>query len=145
MKNVFQISAKNSLCLILMFVTYNFSAQEANKTNTKQNYTIKGIVVEKDFPLENVNVVLKGSNEGVVTNSEGKFEFSRKLNTDDVLIFSYIGYSSQEYIVVDDAYKNMNVNIIFDPSDIALLGALKVDGTYSSKRNIFQKFIDLFR
>ena len=139
MKNVFKISVK-SLCLIFLFITYSFNAQEANKT-----YTVKGVVVEKDTPLESVNVVLKGANEGVVTDAEGKFEFSRKLKIDDVLLFSYIGYSPKEYRVVSDISKNMNIKIVFDPSEISLLGAVEVDGTHRSKRNIFQKFTDLFK
>jgi len=144
MKNVFRISVK-SLCFIFLFTAFTINAQESSKTKTSENYSVKGVVSEKDFPLENVNVVLKGANEGVVTDAKGKFQFSRKLNIGDVLVFSYIGYSPQEYKVVSDSSKNTNIQIIFDPSDIALLGAVEVDGAYSSKRNIFQKFADLFR
>jgi len=90
-------------------------------------------------------VVLKGTKEGVVTYFNGEFEFPRQLNIDDVLIFSYIGYNPQEYIVVADASKNEAVEITFDLSDISLLGAVEVEGVYISKQNIFQKFIGLFK
>jgi len=146
MKNVFSISVK-SLCFFLVFSLYNLQAQQATNLNTAtQSYTVKGIVLEQgNSPLGGVNVVLKGTKEGVVTDFNGEFEFPRQLNIDDVLIFSYIGYNPQEYIVVADASKNEAVEITFDLSDISLLGAVEVEGVYISKQNIFQKFIGLFK
>ena len=111
-----------------------------------QQYPVSGIVIdEENLPLAGVNVILKGSTEGVVTDLDGKFEFPRALDVDDVLIFSYIGYNPQEYSVVADASKNTDIKIIFDLSDIFLMGAVEVEGVYESKQNIFQKFIGLFK
>jgi len=111
-----------------------------------EQYTVSGTVVdEENLPLAGVNVVLKGTREGVVTDFDGKFEFTRQLDVDDVLIFSYIGFNPQEYRVVADAAKNSAIKIIFDSSDISLMGAVEVEGVYESKKNIFQKFIGLFK
>ena len=111
-----------------------------------QQYTVSGTVIdEENLPLAGVNVILKGSKEGVVTDLDGKFEFPRALNADEVLVFSYIGYNPQEYKVVADASKNTDIKNTFDLSDISLMGAVEVEGVYESKQNILQKFIGLFK
>lgn len=139
MKNVSSISVR-SFCFLFLLALCNLQAQE-----TVSSYTVLGTVLEQgSMPLGGVNVVLKGTKEGVVTDMDGKFEFPRQLEINDVLIFSYIGYNPQEYEVVADATKNMAVKITFDLSDISLMGAVEVEGVYKSKRNIFQKFVGLF-
>lgn len=111
-----------------------------------EQYTVSGTVIdEENLPLAGVNVVLKGTREGVVTDLDGKFKFLRPLDVHDVLIFSYIGYNPQEYTVVADPLKNEAIKITFDLSSISLMGAVEVEGVYESKQNIFQKFIGLFK
>jgi len=163
MKNVSSISVK-SLCFIFLFALCNVHAQEvaglnavaqkelskAPKTDnaivTAQSYTVKGIVVDHDnLPLGGVNVVLKGTKVGVVTDLDGKFEFPRKLDVDNVLVFSYIGYNPQEYVIVASGSETLDITITFDLSNISLMGAVEVEGVYKSKRNIFQKFAGLFK
>ncbi len=146
MKNVFKISVK-TVCSIFLFVIFNGQAQEATSTdNTAKTYAIAGTVLEDDsFPLEGVNIILKDSKEGVVTNENGKFKFTRKLALGDVLVFSFIGFQPQEYVISADDMANQNIAISFDSSNITLMGALEVDGVYHSKRNIFQKFVGLFK
>jgi len=140
MKNVCSISVKN-FCFLFLFAMFNLQAQE-----TDQSYAVKGTVLEQgSMPLGGVNVVLKGTKEGVVTDMDGKFEFTQKLEADDVLVFSYIGYNPQEYTVVADESENQSIEITFDLSNISLMGAVEVDGVYKSKRNIFQKLVGLFK
>lgn len=111
-----------------------------------EQYTVSGTVIDEDnLPLAGVNVVLKETSEGIVTDLDGKFEFPRQLDVNDVLIFSYIGYNPQEYTVVADASINRDIKIIFNFSDISLMGAVEVEGVYKSKQNIFQKFVGLFK
>lgn len=60
-----------------------------------QNVNVKGTVYdETGIPAMGVNVVKKGTTEGTVTDLDGNFEMSVKRG--DVLVFSYIGYSTQE-------------------------------------------------
>lgn len=111
-----------------------------------QNYTVTGTVLdEENIPLEGVNVVLKGSTEGVVTDFDGKFEFPRALEIGDVLVFSYIGFEAKEYKVTEGTSEKIDITINFDFSDVELMGAVVVGGAYKSKRNIFQKFIAIFK
>ncbi|MFT6795808.1 MAG: hypothetical protein ACJART_000946 [Maribacter sp.] len=112
-------------------------------TPYQETYAVKGIILdEENLPLDGVNVVLKGSTEGVVTDFNGEFEFPKKLEIDDILVFSYIGY---EYKVVASKSDIIAINISFDASDVFLMGTVVVDGVYESKPNIFQKFISLFK
>lgn len=123
-----------------------------SKNNTSQNnisiekYTVKGLVQdENNTPLPDVSIVLKGSTVGTTTDYDGNFEFPRQLNVNDVLVFNYIGFESQEYKVKAGESEIIELTITFDYSDIELLGEVVVGGAFVSKRNIFQKFADLFR
>jgi len=61
-----------------------------------QQQNVKGRVVdEDDNPLPGVNVLVKGSTLGTVTDEEGSFSLSIP-NADAVLVFSFIAYASQE-------------------------------------------------
>ncbi len=161
MKNVLRITVKGFYVLTL-FALLGVQAQEmtslepiignelttmiAEKTSGVSVYVVKGSVVDQDnLPLEGVNVYLKGTSAGIVTDSDGKFEWPNKLDVGKVLVFSYIGYNPQEYTVVESDSETIEVAITFDLSDISLMGAVEVEGVYKSKRNVFQKFIDLFR
>lgn len=56
---------------------------------------ISGIVSdEKGEPLIGVNVSVKGGTNGAITDLEGKF--SLNVDSKDVVVFSYIGYTTQE-------------------------------------------------
>jgi len=78
-------------------------------TVSAQQKTVTGTVVSADDgePLTGVSVVVKGNTyAGTVTDGEGKY--SLKVLPADVLVFSYIGFSSQEkqvgsQIVIDVA------------------------------------------
>lgn len=111
-----------------------------------KDYTVKGTVLDdENLPLAGVNVVLKGSNVGVQTDFDGNFEFPNKLNEGDVLIFSYIGFETKEYVVETSESEVIDIRMQFDATDIILMGDVAVEGLYKSKKNIFQKFIGLFK
>ena len=62
---------------------------------TQQLITVKGTVVDaNEEPLIGVNVSVKGTLTGAITDIEGQFTLSVKAG--DVLVFSYIGYQKQE-------------------------------------------------
>lgn len=114
--------------------------------NPAEQYTVKGTVLdEENLPLAGVNVVLKGTTEGVQTDFDGKFEFPRALKVDDTLVFSYIGYGKKEYTVTAGNSETIDITITFDLSDIELMGEVVIGGAYRTKRNIFQKFVGLFK
>jgi len=161
MKNVKSITL-NVLCLIAVCASSCLYAQETasiatvqttiiseketeKKTKKAELYTVKGTVKDQDdLPLVDVNVVLKGTNEGIVTDFDGTFEWPRQLAAGDVLVFSYIGFNPQEYEIQESDSEIIDIAITFDLSNISLMGAVEVEGVYSSKRSFFQKFLSLF-
>ncbi|MEC5165469.1 hypothetical protein RCH18_001197 [Flavobacterium sp. PL11] len=70
--------------------------------------TITGIVSEAYGPLPGASVLIKGTTIGAQTDLDGKFQISGVTN-DAVLIFSYIGYISQEVSV--KGQKTINVTL----------------------------------
>jgi TonB-dependent starch-binding outer membrane protein SusC len=69
-----------------------------NYTSVKEtvNIVVKGIITnEANKPLSGVSVVEKGTSNGVSTDAKGGFSISVK-NESSILVFSYIGYISQE-------------------------------------------------
>lgn len=75
-----------------------------------QQVMITGSVVDQQgVPLEGISVALKGSSTATVTDEEGAF--SIQVPSDDaVLVFSYLGYESQEVTV--GAQRNLNITLL---------------------------------
>lgn len=78
--------------------------------------TIKGIVTSKNdgLPLPGVNVVIKGTHNGVQTDFDGKFTLKAKLG--DQLFFSYIGF--KQSIVSISKKENITVALEEDISNL---------------------------
>ncbi|NDV57750.1 SusC/RagA family TonB-linked outer membrane protein [Bacteroides sp. 519] len=60
-----------------------------------QSITIKGIVSESTGPLVGVNVIVKGTSNGTITNLDGEYTLTVP-NQNAILEVSYIGYVTQE-------------------------------------------------
>lgn len=120
--------------------------QSISNANIIQEHTIKGTVLdEENLPLPGANVFLKGTKVGVSTDFDGKFEFPQPLEKGDVLLFSYLGYETKEYIVPESTTAVLDITITFDFTDVELMGEVVLGGVYTSKRTFFQKVADLFR
>ncbi len=65
-----------------------------------QNLTKGTVIGQGGLPLPGVNVLIKGTKKGVQTDFDGNYEVNA--NTGDILIFSYVGFVTQEIIVSDD-------------------------------------------
>jgi len=63
-----------------------------------QGITITGTVIDNTGALPGVNVVVKGTNTGTVSDVNGKYQITVP-NNDAVLMFSFIGFTSQEITV----------------------------------------------
>lgn len=77
-----------------------------------QDYEVKGVVTDKqdNLPLVGVNVVIKGTTQGVVTDVNGNYQL--KVPSGAVLQFSFIGYASQEITVIKPA--TLHVALVSD-------------------------------
>ena len=71
-----------------------------------QNATVGGIVVDANGePVIGANVMVKGTNNGTITDIDGKFTLS---NAKGVLVISFIGYKTQE-IQINGNERNLNI------------------------------------
>ncbi|WP_448520179.1 SusC/RagA family TonB-linked outer membrane protein [Rhodoflexus sp.] len=89
-----------------------------------QSRTVKGKVTsdEDGSALPGVNVTLKGTNTGTITDVEGNFSLSVS-GDDPVLIFSYVGFITQEVSV--GTQDNINVRLAVDVralSEVVVVG-----------------------
>jgi iron complex outermembrane receptor protein len=75
--------------------------------------TIKGKVIDKinKSELPGVNVVVKGTTNGTVTDFDGLYSINN-VNIGDVLVFSFIGYNTLEVSVTSNA----DINVELDES-----------------------------
>ena len=77
-----------------------------------QTYTITGIVSdETGAPLPGVNVVIKGTSNGVITDMKGVYSINVSAS-DKTLIFSFIGYINEEVQI--EGRKIINVQMVAD-------------------------------
>lgn len=59
--------------------------------------TVTGTVSDASGPLPGVNVLVKGTNTGTVTDFDGNFQISAK--NGETLVFSFVGYKAKEVVV----------------------------------------------
>ncbi len=89
---------------------------------------VKGLVKDKSgIVLPGVNVILKGTTNGTTTNSDGSFSIDAR--SSDVLIFSFIGYASQELAVGNQT----QISVILE-EDYTTLSEVVVIGYGSVKK-----------
>ncbi|SNR29383.1 CarboxypepD_reg-like domain-containing protein [Maribacter sedimenticola] len=127
-------------------ITANVVNNTGKVSTVQEQYLVIGTIIdESNEPLPGVNVILKGTTVGTQTDFDGKFEFPDQLEVDDVLVFSFLGYETQEYTIKKSKTSTIDIQLKFDTYDVELMGEVVIDGTYTSKKNIFQKFIAIFK
>ncbi|TRX71173.1 TonB-dependent receptor [Carboxylicivirga sp. M1479] len=93
------------LLLILLFfgaVTTNAASIESTSGNVGQQVErIKGVIVDKtNAPLPGVSIVIKGTSTGTITDINGNY--SLDVPAQGTIVISYIGFETQEIVVLDD-------------------------------------------
>ncbi|MCM4164744.1 MULTISPECIES: SusC/RagA family TonB-linked outer membrane protein [unclassified Arenibacter] len=89
--------------------------------------TISGQVLEKDTntPLLGVSVLVKGTNTGTTTDFDGNYTLAN-LSGDDILQFSFIGYTSKEVALEDRNTINVFLEINAEEMDEVVVTALNI-------------------
>lgn len=96
-----------------------------------QDISIIGIVQdESGFPIPGVNVLEKGTSNGVVTDFDGNFSIE-SLKVGSILSFSYIGYVTKEVTLIDDSKLTVTLN-----EDLAQLDEVVVVGYGTQKKSV---------
>ncbi|MCC1483124.1 carboxypeptidase-like regulatory domain-containing protein [Winogradskyella immobilis] len=96
-----------------------------------QSRTIKGTTSDEAGPLAGVTIVLKGTNVGTSSNEDGLFTFPRALSNGDTLVFTFIGYETQEFKIQPST---TSVKVVMLEDLIEIVGALNTEKPYKSKR-----------
>ncbi|MGB7785739.1 MAG: TonB-dependent receptor [Salinimicrobium sp.] len=82
-----------------------------------QTFSVQGNVTdENDMPLLGVNVLVKNQTRGTVTDFDGNFKLDN-VSAGDVIQFSYVGFQSQEIVLVDDSF--LDVVMVTDSESLA--------------------------
>jgi iron complex outermembrane receptor protein len=81
---------------------------------------VSGIVSDESGPLPGVSVVVKGTTVGTTTDFDGNYSINA--NTGDMLVFSYVGYDSQQ-IVVTGNILNVSLKSGVALDEVVLIGS----------------------
>ncbi|MEL0652291.1 TonB-dependent receptor [Algibacter sp. TI.3.09] len=129
-----QTSLKKPLSLFWMIAFMVFGMTNVGYANTnptiEQNRTVTGSVVsaEDNMGIPGVNVIVKGTSTGAVTDFDGNYSITVPSNS-AVISFSYIGYVTKEITVGS----NSKINVSLE-SDVAALDEVVVVGYGTAKK-----------
>lgn len=105
---------RKNLLKLYLFLTFLLLCVSPFRLVAQENQ-IKGIVSEvRGEPLAGVNVVVKGTTRGTVTDLNG--EYSLEAKKGETLVFSFIGYDSKEIVVGNLS----TIHVSLDESALAL-------------------------
>ncbi|WP_091491569.1 TonB-dependent receptor [Flavobacterium phragmitis] len=117
---------KTALLLFLLNSAFLFAQKE-----------VSGLVKDKSGnPLPGVNIVEKGTSNGVSTDFEGSFRI--KVKEGATLVFSYMGFSKVEKAVSGD-----KTNVTLSESDGQILNDVVVVGSRNAKRTVVNSAVPI--
>jgi TonB-linked SusC/RagA family outer membrane protein len=102
---------------VMAAINMNVAGNMPDSQTAGQALTVTGTVTDEKTgeALPGVNVVVRGSSAGVVTNVEGKFSI-RVPGEDATLVFSFVGYAPQEITV--GAQRDLSVALAEDAAEL---------------------------
>ena len=78
--------------------------------------TVSGKITEEDgSPLPGVNIIEKGTTNGTTSDAQGAYSLN-VLNENSVLVFSFIGFISQEIAI--GSQTTLNITLVSDIADV---------------------------
>ena len=132
----YQFRLKNSISLLWIvafmlsaFPTDTHAVNETAEYDAIQTTTVTGTVVSADdnMGIPGVNVLIKGTTTGTVTDFDGNYSINAPSGT--TLVYSYIGYTSQEIVIGNQT----TINVTLQP-DLAQLDEVVVVGYGTAKK-----------
>jgi hypothetical protein len=139
------LSIAGVLCSLLLMNAQPMFSQvpvkeqiELAKNRPTYSHIVKGIIKdEAGTPMPGVNIYLKGTTEGTVTNSDGVFEFPRTLEAGERLTISFIGYESVEYLVQGNSDESIEISMKLN---VIVIGDAGSDEVYTTKPTLRQRW-----
>lgn len=99
--------------LFIIFLTSQALAQSTQ--------TFRGTVLSADDnqPVPGANIYLKSlSSVGTFSDAKGEFVFPRQLKSGDVIVFSFLGLKTTEYVVTDSQKSYVTIIMPPDPTQM---------------------------
>ncbi|MEL6557928.1 MAG: carboxypeptidase-like regulatory domain-containing protein [Bacteroidota bacterium] len=142
----FLIFKRISLFLMLFFIfSHGATAtlkNEKDYLSADATIKIKGKVTSDDEAMPGVNVYLKDTQIGTLTDKNGEFSFQQELKTGDVLVFSFLGYETFEYTITADTPDYISISM--EIKSIIITGALTEDNQPKGIRKVLAKVKAIF-
>ncbi|MFA0961564.1 carboxypeptidase-like regulatory domain-containing protein [Roseivirga sp. BDSF3-8] len=127
------LASAKLLCAVLVAMlcmggTADVYAQQPGSPGSE---TVKGVILDEyGEPLPAANIFLKDEpGVGTVSDASGGFRFPRKLSEGDVIVFSFVGFETQEYVIGSEVPESLEVKMAMY-NEIA--GDLASDEVYAS-------------
>ncbi|TDN87628.1 iron complex outermembrane receptor protein [Salegentibacter sp. 24] len=103
-----------STLMLLFMLPMSFFAQQ----------TVSGVVTESstELPVPGVNVIVKGTSNGTVTDFDGNYSLEN-VSEDDILVYSFLGFTTQE--IPFEGQATINVQLDEDQAtleEVVLIG-----------------------
>lgn len=119
MVNTKELSLETVLTKVLapLDIDYKVKDKKIVLVRSRNQVNVKGTVTDAgdNTPLPGVSILVKGTNNGVLTNESGNFSISA--NANDILVASYIGYTTQE-ISISSGQDVYNISLAPSTSDL---------------------------
>lgn len=109
------------------------------KLSSLKGKIITGNISDIDGPLPGVSVLIKGTTTGTDTDFDGNFKLGN-LKTGNILVFSYLGYETQE-IPVKGSISPLKI-IMKEGGDILsciVVGEVQVEKLFKSKKSFLKR------
>jgi len=102
---------KKIYILMLAFASVNFAMAQVTGTVTGAD----------GAPITGVNVVEKGTSNGAISDFDGNYQISAA--SDATLVFSYVGYETQEFAVANQSVVNVSLQEGSSLDEVILVGS----------------------
>lgn len=140
--NIFEAVSQllSSTSLTYMFKDNNIIVVEKAKAQSieKQYVTVEGLVSDNNGPLPGVFISVKGTPVATVSENNGRFKI--KMDKNDLLVFSYLGYNPKEVAVNSQT----TLNVVMTPNT-KQLDEVVVNGYFARKAESYTGSATTFR
>ena len=117
------LALATSVMLFIQMPTTAFA--QASSINQTEGGTLQGKIIDDAGPVAGVAVMIKGSSGGVSTDLDGLFSLSG-LKTNDVIVISMIGYTTQEITYTGQERLDITLSVSTEFLDEVVVTALGI-------------------
>ena len=110
---------------------FTISMMLLSYTAFSQNGLTGQVIDNNNMPLPGVSVVIKGTTAGTITDFDGNYNLNTELSDSTVLVFSYVGFKTQEILVDGQSV----INVLME-EDKSMLDEVVVIGYGTQKKSV---------